>query len=218
MERTEILKALNFRHATKEFDTKKKISDEDFDVLLETARLSPSSMGIEPWKFIVVQNKVLRDELAEVSWGGKKQIPTASHLVLAFSRTAEDLKHDSEYINSLLTDVKQLPEEMVTMMKSIMQSIENTRFNNNDDEMLNYSREQTFIALGNMMTVASLLEIDSCAIGGFDPEAVNTILKDRNIIDTDKFNLTCMVAFGYRKAEPAPKTRREMKEVVEWIK
>ena len=70
MDKKEILKALNFRHATKEFDESKKISDEDFDIILETARLSPSSMGIEPWKFMVIQNKEVREELAKVSWGG----------------------------------------------------------------------------------------------------------------------------------------------------
>ena len=59
MDKKEILKALNFRHATKEFDESKRISDENFDIILETARLSPSSMGIEPWKFMVIQIKKL---------------------------------------------------------------------------------------------------------------------------------------------------------------
>lgn len=217
MDKKEILKALNFRHATKEFDESKKISDEDFDIILETARLSPSSMGIEPWKFMVIQNKEVREELAKVSWGGKKQIPSASHLILAFSRTAQDLKYDSEYIDSLLRETKKFPAEVTQMMKDIMKSIEETRLPN-DDLILHYSREQTFIALGNMMTVASLLEIDTCAIGGFDYDAVTRILKERNLIDTDRYNLTCMLALGYRKVEPAPKTRREMNEVVEWVK
>ena len=66
------------------------------------------------------------------------------------------------------------------MMKDIMKSIEETRLPN-DDLILHYSREQTFIALGNMMTVASLLEIDTCAIGGFDYDAVTKILKERNL-------------------------------------
>lgn len=127
MDKKEILKALNFRHATKEFDESKKISDEDFDIILETARLSPSSMGIEPWKFMVIQNKEIREELAKVSWGGKKQIPSASHFILAFSRTAQDLKYDSEYIDNLLRETKKFPEEVTQMMKDIMKSIEETR-------------------------------------------------------------------------------------------
>ena len=56
----EILDAFNFRHATKEFDPAKKISDEDFQFILETGRLSPSSVGYEPWKFLVVENEDLK--------------------------------------------------------------------------------------------------------------------------------------------------------------
>ncbi|MDP4098288.1 NAD(P)H-dependent oxidoreductase [Paenibacillus sp. P96] len=74
--------AFEFRHATKEFDPTKKISAEDFNVILETARLSPSSVGLEPWKFVVVQNPDLREKLRTVSWGAQGQMPTASHVVL----------------------------------------------------------------------------------------------------------------------------------------
>lgn len=65
----EILKAYQFRHACKVFDTKKKISDEDFHFILETGRLSPSSVGLEPWKFVVIQDEALREKLKSVSGG-----------------------------------------------------------------------------------------------------------------------------------------------------
>jgi len=68
----EILDAFNFRHATKEFDPTKKISDEDFQFILETGRLSPSSVGYEPWKFLVVENKDLKEKLKAVSCGARR--------------------------------------------------------------------------------------------------------------------------------------------------
>ena len=79
-----IIDAFHFRHATKEFDPTKKISDEDFNTILETGRLSPSSLGLEPWHFVVVQNKELREKLKAYSWGAQKQLDTASHFVLIF--------------------------------------------------------------------------------------------------------------------------------------
>ncbi|MBN4863246.1 NAD(P)H-dependent oxidoreductase, partial [Staphylococcus sp. EG-SA-32] len=81
-----IIDAFHFRHATKEFDPTKKISDEDFNTILETGRLSPSSLGLEPWHFVVVQNKELREKLKAYSWGAQKQLDTASHFVLIFAR------------------------------------------------------------------------------------------------------------------------------------
>ncbi|MEN2258784.1 nitroreductase family protein [Paraclostridium benzoelyticum] len=71
MNKKEILDVLNFRHACKEFDSNKKITQGEFEVILEAGRLSPSSMGIEPWKFLVIENQELKNELGEVCWGGK---------------------------------------------------------------------------------------------------------------------------------------------------
>ena len=66
-----IIDAFHFRHATKQFDASKTISNEDFETILEAGRLSPSSLGLEPWKFVVVQSKTLRDKLKPYSWGAQ---------------------------------------------------------------------------------------------------------------------------------------------------
>ncbi len=217
MDRNEILDILNFRHACKEFDSSKKISTDDFNIILESGRLSPSSMGIEPWKFLVIENQELKDKLGDVCWGGKKQMPTCSHLVIYLSRTPKELKSDSPYIDYLLKDIKHLQEEVVSSMKGIMKSIEETRFEN-DKDMLNYSCLQTYIALSNMMTTASMLKIDSCAIGGMDQQAVEKILIDKGLLDKDKFYFTICCAFGYRVNEPSEKLRQPMDEIVTWVK
>jgi len=81
----EILEAFNFRHACKLFDTEKRISDEDIHFILETARLSPSSFGFEPWHFVVVQNKELREKLKDNAWGATAKLDTASHFILGLT-------------------------------------------------------------------------------------------------------------------------------------
>ena len=218
MTHEQILEILNFRHACKEFDSSKKISDSDFEIILKGGQLSPSSMGIEPWKFLVIQNESLREELATVSWGGKKQIPSCSHLVILLSRMPKELKHDSSYIHHLLTEVKQMPQEAVENFKGVVKMIEDTRFQNNEKALLNYSCLQTYIAADNMMTVSAMQQIDSCAMGGYDQKAVEEILIKHNLLNKDEFYLTLMIAFGYRINEPTPKTRQSLNDLVVWVK
>ena len=218
MTHEQILEILNFRHACKEFDSSKKISDSDFEIILKGGQLSPSSMGIEPWKFLVIQNESLREELATVSWGGKKQIPSCSHLVILLSRMSKKLKHDSSYIHHLLTEVKQMPQEAVENFKGVVKMIEDTRFQNNEKALLNYSCLQTYIAAANMMTVSAMQQIDSCAMGGYDQKAVEEILIKHNLLNKDEFYLTLMIAFGYRINEPTPKTRQSLNDLVVWVK
>ena len=66
-----IINAFNFRHATKEFDPEKKVSESDFHTILETGRLSPSSLGLEPWRFVVIENEDLKEKLKPYSWEHK---------------------------------------------------------------------------------------------------------------------------------------------------
>lgn len=217
MNRNEIIDVLNFRHSCKEFDINKKISEADFEVILEGGRLAPSSMGIEPWKFLVIENQELKNELGAVCWGGKKQMPTCSHLVVYLSRAAKELRSDSNYIDYLLKDVKHLPEDVASNFKGMMKSIEAVRFET-DKDLEAYASNQIHIALGNMMNVAALLGIDSCPIGGIDGEAVEKILVDRGLLDTEQFNITLCAAFGYRVNEPSEKLRQGMDEIVTWVK
>lgn len=217
MNKKEIMDILNFRHACKEFDTNKKIPQDEFEVILEAGRLSPSSMGIEPWKFIVIENQELKNELGAVCWGGKTQMPTCSHLVVYLGRTAKELKFNSDYIDYLLKDIKHMPTEVANKYKDIMKSLEDTRFTD-DKDLEKYSSEQVYIALADMMNVAAMQGIDSCAIGGIDYKKVEKILVDRGLLDTEKFNIVLCAAFGYRVNNPQEKLRQSIDEVVDWVK
>ncbi|ARK31200.1 NAD(P)H-dependent oxidoreductase [Halalkalibacter krulwichiae] len=214
----QILDAFHFRHATKQFDSTKKISDEDFQFILETARLSPSSIGIEPWKFIVVQNQEFREELKEIAWGAAGQLPTASHFVIILARTSKDVRFDSNYITNHLRTVKGFPEEVIKEIPNRYRNFQE-KFGLLDDErsIFDWSCKQTYIALANMMTAAAHIGIDSCPIEGFDYQLVHNLLEEKGLLEDDHFDVSMMVAFGYRAAEPRPKTRKELNEIVTWI-
>src|SRR5688572_7707489 len=94
---SEIIKALNWRYATKSFDQSKKVSEEDLNELLEAMRLSPSSFGLQPWKFIVVENKELRKKISEKAWH-QPQVTEASHLIVLCAKTDVSEQDLSDFI------------------------------------------------------------------------------------------------------------------------
>lgn len=216
----QILKAFNFRYACKEFDAKRKISDDDFYVILEAGRLSPSSFGLEPWKFLVLQNMELREKIRAVSWGAQGQLPTASHFIIILARKAKDLRYNSEYLVKFRQEVKGMSLDLIKAKQERMRSFQEKDFDLWDDRALfDWACKQTYIALGNMMTVAALLGIDSCPIEGFNREELENILAKEGILDRKSFGVSCMVAFGYRAAEhKEAKTRQNLDKMSEWIK
>ncbi|MFE5318512.1 NAD(P)H-dependent oxidoreductase [Paenibacillus sp. NPDC056579] len=215
----DILSAYRFRHATKEFDGSRKITDSDFEFILETGRLSPSSFGFEPWKFVVVQNPDLREKLRQHAWGARKQLPTASHFVLILSRLPQDMAAESGYIQGIMKNVQQLPDEVVEGKGKAYEKFLTSDFGlwGNSRAMFEWASRQAYIALGNMMTAAAQIGIDSCPIEGFEKAPIERILTEEGIIDPEHFGVSCMVAFGYRVHEPRGKTRRSVEQVVEWV-
>ncbi|MCM3760945.1 NAD(P)H-dependent oxidoreductase [Alkalihalobacillus oceani] len=217
--KADLLQAFQERHATKEFDPTKKIEEDDFQFILEAARLSPSSVGYEPWKFVVVQNDTLRNKLKEVSWGAQGQLPTASHFVLILARTAKDTKYDSDYVKNQMLHVKKLPPEMFEKAKIRYQAFQehDLKLLENERTMLDWAGKQTYIALANMMTAAAFIGIDSCPIEGFDFDQVQALLEEEHLLEDGHLAISAMVAFGYRAREPRPKTRKPLDEIVTWI-
>ena len=214
----QILNAFYFRHACKEFDPAKKISDDDFAFILEAGRLSPSSFGFEPWKFVILQNQAIRERLLPVAWGAQRQLPTASHFVILLSRTKGGLTPDSAHIQHMMRDIQKLPEETAKGKEARYHNFLANDFKLMDSEraMFEWGARQTYIALANMMTTAALIGIDSCPIEGFDKEAVEQILREEGILE-DGFDVACMVAFGYRVREPREKTRQPIEDVTMWV-
>ncbi|WP_270566732.1 NAD(P)H-dependent oxidoreductase [Clostridium beijerinckii] len=215
----EIIDAFQFRHACKQFDPTKTVSEEDFNTILEAGRLSPSSFGFEPWKFLVVQNKSLKEKLFSVSWGAQNSFNGASHFVILLARKKVDTIYNSEYITKIMSEVQNLPEDVANQRKSAFESFEKNDFNllESDRAIFDWASKQTYIALANMLTAAAFLQIDSCPIEGFNIEKVEEILKNEGILDTEHFGVSVMASFGYRAKEPHEKTRQPLNSIVQWI-
>lgn len=216
-----IIDAFLFRHACKEFNAGQKISDEDFDFILETARLSPCSFGLEPWKFLVVQNPALRQKLLPHVWGGQKQLPTASHVIVTLIRKTDFMRYDSEYVQDFMRRIQKFPEDAANARTAILKKFQQEDFALLESEraMTDWAGKQSYIALGNMMTAAAMIGIDSCPIEGFEQAALQKVLAEVMAVDLNAWGLAYLVAFGYRKGAPArSKTRQEQAAVVQWFR
>lgn len=213
------MEAMQFRHACKSFDTAKRIDDETFGKILEMGRLSPSSFGFEPWKFLVIQDPALREKLKRITWGAQGQLPTASHFVLIASRKKPDMLHGSDYVNHMMRDIKQLPEDARVLYDEFYTKFQTQDFKllENDRALFDWAVKQTYIALANMMTGAAFLGIDSCPVEGFDFAEVEAFMHNELLVDVERFGPSVMVAFGYRGEEPRhAKTRQRLDDICAW--
>ncbi|MGG4167624.1 NAD(P)H-dependent oxidoreductase [Rossellomorea vietnamensis] len=215
----DILDAYHFRHATKEFDPNKKVSEDDFRFIMETGRLSPSSFGFEPWRFVVIQNPELREKIKNTAWGAYGKLPEASHFVVILARTKKDTKYDSDYLQDHFKNKKNMPEDHLAKYLERIEQFQKVDFDllEGDRPLYDWAGKQTYLALGNMMTAAAQIGVDSCPIEGFDIEKMNKLLDEEGLLEDGSFSISVMVAFGYRVNEPAPKSRRPYEDIVKFV-
>lgn len=219
MDKKTVLDAFMFRHACKEFDPDAKIPEEDFLFILEAARLSPSSFGFEPWKFLVVQDMTLREKLLPHTWGGRGQIPTASHFLVCLAMKTPLLRHDSSRIADFMRRVQNLPEDAIAARMEYFANFQKTDFHllDNDRAMFDWACKQCYIAQANMMTAAALIGIDSCPIEGFVREKVDEVLAADFGMNPEEYGVAYMLAFGYRIKQPRSKTRQALNDILQWF-
>lgn len=211
----EVLEAMHFRHATKVYDDTRKISDEDFNYILEAGRLSPSSLGSEPWKFLVVQDPVLREKLMDVAPGAVEKLKTASHFVVILFR--KNVRYDSEYLHNHMKNVQFFPEDMLDMITDQYKSFQESNDILTSERSINdWSAKQTYIALGNMLTAAAMIGIDSSPMEGFRRTELDAVLEGDGLLD-GTYSTSVLAAFGYRIEDPPrEKTRHTVENVVQW--
>lgn len=214
-----LMEAFRFRHACKAFDPTRRVSDEDFAMILEAGRLSPSSFGLEPWKFVVLQNREIREKLRPAAWGARNSFDGASHFVVLLARRRIDSSWDSDYVSAILTEVQKLPPDVAEQRRARIEVFQKSdfRLTESDRAFFDWACRQTYLALANMLTTAAFLKVDSCPIEGFDREEAERVLSAEGVLDAEHFGVSVMAGFGYRAKEPRPKTRRPAEDVVQWV-
>lgn len=212
-----IIKTFHYRHACKQFDPTKVVSQENMRTILEAGRLSPSSFGLEPWKFLVVLNEDVKKKLYPIAWGARNSLDGASHLVIFLARRKIDTLHGSDYMKHMMYDVHHFPADVAELRMATIANFQEKDFKltESDRAIFDWACKQTYITLGNMTTVAAMLGVDSCPIEGFNRDAVEELLTQEGLMDPTHFGVSAMAGFGYRAKEPRPKTRQSADEVIQ---
>lgn len=204
---TALIDSLNWRYATKKFDSEKKLDDETLAKILEALRLSASSFGLQPWKFVVVSDPEIKKQLPAVSWG-QMQPQDCSHLVV-ICRIAE---LDEAFVDKFLNTSATTRGVTVDSLASYSAMIKGFLSNAKDKET--WAAKQCYIALGTLLTAAAHLGVDACPMEGFDAAAYDKIL------GLEKLGCHSVVIcpLGYRASDDkyaqAPKVRFESEDVI----
>jgi len=202
-------KAMAFRHACKLFDETKKINNEKLRYILEVGRTSPSSFGLEGWKFLVISNQTLKEKIRPACWN-QVQITSCSHLVVLLAEI-EGARVESGKPKAQLARRGMNEATLQGYVEKYANHLKDTLAT--DKSTYEWTARQTYIAGANMMTAAAFIGIDSCPIEGFEKEKVEEILE----LDTSKWQVAMLLPFGYRVNEQSAQLRLPFDEVVEFI-
>jgi nitroreductase len=188
-----VIEKLSWRYATKKFDASKKISGLDWNTLEQVMVLSPSSYGLQPYRFVVVENPELRKALRGAAYN-QTQITDASHLVVLATLkeiTPQVVDHFFERISA----VRGVPVDALKDYKGMVQG----SVTGLGDRVQAWTQKQAYIVLGNLLTSAALLGIDACPMEGFDAAGFDKILG----LDSTSYASVAVAALGYRAADDA---------------
>ena len=188
----QFLASLEWRYATKAFDTR-KLPDATWAALEESLRLTPSSYGLQPWKFIVVNDPTLRTKLRPVSWN-QSQVTDASHLVV-FARRTEVTETDvNEFFNQMVSERQADATKLEPYRQMMLGGVVNGK---DASAQKDWAARQLYIALGQLMGAAAAMAIDTCPLEGIDPDAYTEILG----LKGTGYEVVVACAVGYRSSE-----------------
>ena len=213
----QLLETMRTRFACKEFMPGQGVSDEDFTLILEAGRLAPSSFGFEPWQFLSIENNILRDKIATVTWGVQRQMPGLNRFVIILARKPEGMLSDNGYLKHLMEQTQHMSAELASerFEKFKRYMAEDMALTGNERAGFEWASRQCYLALENMLLMAACLGVDSCPIEGFHKENLETLLEKEGLLDCKNFGVACLAVFGLRTEDPKrSKTRRPMSEVL----
>ncbi|MFT6792602.1 MAG: nitroreductase [Rubritalea sp.] len=212
MMKMDVLERLKWRYATKVFDPEKKISAELWEQVEESLILTPSSFGLQPWKFLVITDQTMKEKLLEHSWN-QAQVTDCSHLVVLTALKNLDEADVERFITD--THVKRGGELIALdpykgMMNGFLAVM-------SEAQKHAWARNQVYIALGQLMTIAAMLEVDACPMEGITPAKYDELLG----LEDGRYATVLACPMGYRggddKYETLAKVRYGKDDIIEHI-
>ena len=204
----DLISNLQWRYATKQFDSSKKISLKNLEQIKKVIQLSASSYGLQLYKVLIVEDSELKEKLKLASYG-QNQITEASHLIVFCNYSVVTEKHIDEYFN-LKSQIEQID---ISDLKDYSDFVKADVHRKSNIEKDRWTSNQTYIALGNLLNACAELKIDSCPMEGFEAEKYNEILN----LEEQGLNTSVIATIGYRSSEDAAqhvkKVRKPIKDL-----
>ena len=204
-----IIDSLKWRYATKKFDDTKYISDAKIEVLKQAFNLTATSYGLQPVKLIVIKNKTLQQELVQHSMN-QQQVAQASHILVFCTVDTIDEAYVKSYFKRI-KDIRNTPDEILNPFKEFLIEDFNTKA---VDDIQLWATKQAYLAMGNLLTVCAIEEIDACPMEGFEPKVYDEILD----LKTKGLNSVLVMPIGYRADDDLFSTLKKVrKEIVDSV-
>jgi nitroreductase len=207
----QLLQALQSRYATKRFDPARKIPTDTWRALEQSLVLAPSSFGLQPWKFLVIDDRALRAELQKQSWNQSQVTDADQYVVIAALRTTTE--HDVDRYLERTSEVRATPVAAMAGYGKVIKDFLVQGWAAKD--LFGWNARQAYIALGQFMTAAALLGVDTCPMEGIDANGYDRALG----LHGSRYATLCACAAGYRSVDDkyaaAPKVRFPLDQVIE---
>lgn len=185
----DLQKALEWRYATKEFDSSKKIKNEDFDKILESIRMAPTSFGLQPFRVIIADDKKLREELKKHAWNQSQVTDADKFLVFAGVKNV-----DEGYIKKYVEMVAETRGLKFDNLRAYYEMMLGFVKSNSKEFMENWAKRQAYIGLGFGLLSAGELGVDACPMEGFNPVGFDEVLE----LNKQGLSSVVLMALGYR--------------------
>ena len=199
----QLLTQLNWRYATKQFDSARKISPEDWSVLENALILSPSSYGLQPWKFIVITDQKMREKLFPATWSQRQALDCSHVIVFAVNATMTEEHIDRHVARTV--EVRGGTVEGLRRYRDIM--VGDVVTGARGPTAQQWAAHQAYLALGNFITSAALMGIDTCPMEGFQPDEYDRILE---LAPKGLASVVCC-AVGFRAADDKSATQKKVR-------
>jgi nitroreductase len=207
----QLIDCLQWRYAVKRFDASRVIDQTTWSALESSLVLTPSSFGLQPWRFVVITDPNVKAQLPAISWN-QKQPQDCSHMVVLAGRKKVDVDYIDRFMNSI-TQTRQLPEDAMSGYRNFLVST----VSKTEDQHLNWNARQVYIALGQLLTAAAVLGIDACPMEGIDIAAYDKLLE----LEQSEYSTIVACAMGFRHPEDqqanAKKVRFSADEMVQRV-
>lgn len=181
-----------------------KIKDGVINEILDLTRLTPSSLALEPWKFVVISKDDDIKKMGEICLN-QPQVSSCSHVVVITART--DLQSKDEYLKHIIYSKNKGEDKAIKFLKMVSSKTDLMT----ENELYNYASLQCYMALANLANIAYSKRVKSCIIGGFDKEKLTKFLNLPN-----ELRPCIVVALGLSDEKSTPKIRQSLDEVVIW--